>query len=152
MFGGFAANELAVRIDDCQPKAILAGSCGIEPGRVVEYKPLLDQAIDLAKHKPQHCYIWQREQSVAPLNNDRDIDWLEAETNAAPADCVSLDSNHPLYILYTSGTTGAPKGVVRDTGGSIVSLKWTMKNIYGCLLYTSPSPRDGLLSRMPSSA
>jgi len=131
VFGGFAANELAVRIDDCQPKAILAGSCGIEPGRVVEYKPLLDQAIDLAKHKPQHCYIWQREQSVAPLNNDRDIDWLEAETNAVPADCVSLDSNHPLYILYTSGTTGAPKGVVRDTGGSIVSLKWTMKNIYG---------------------
>ena len=131
VFGGFAANELAVRIDDCQPKAILAGSCGIEPGRIVEYKPLLDQAIELATHKPAHCYIWQREQAVASLIEGRDRDWRETEKAASAADCVMVNSNHPLYILYTSGTTGAPKGVVRDTGGGIVSLKWTMNNIYG---------------------
>ncbi len=131
VFGGFAANELAVRIDDCKPKAILAASCGLEPGRTVEYKPLLDQAIDLAAHKPDHCYIWQREQARASMIEGRDFDWRESETQASPADCIAVESNHPLYILYTSGTTGAPKGVVRDTGGSIVSLKWTMKNIYG---------------------
>ncbi len=131
VFGGFAANELAVRIDDCQPKAILAASCGLEPGRVVEYKPLIDQAIELARHKPDHCYIWQREQARASMLDGRDLDWQATEANSKAADCVTVDSNHPLYILYTSGTTGAPKGVVRDTGGSIVSLKWTMKNIYG---------------------
>ena len=130
VFGGFAANELAVRIDDCQPKAILAASCGLEPGRVVEYKPLIDQAITLAKHKPDHCYIWQREQASASMQDGRDLDWQATEASSEQADCVTVDSNHPLYILYTSGTTGAPKGVVRDTGGSIVSLKWTMKNIY----------------------
>ena len=130
VFGGFAANELAVRIDDCQPKAILAASCGLEPGRVVEYKPLIDQAITLAKHKPDHCYIWQREQARASMQDGRDLDWQATEASSEQADCVTVDSNHPLYILYTSGTTGAPKGVVRDTGGSIVSLKWTMKNIY----------------------
>ena len=130
VFGGFAANELAVRIDDCQPKAILAASCGLEPGRVVEYKPLIDQAITLAKHKPDHCYIWQREQARASMQDGRDLNWQATEANSEQADCVTVDSNHPLYILYTSGTTGAPKGVVRDTGGSIVSLKWTMKNIY----------------------
>jgi len=130
VFGGFAANELAVRIDDCQPKAILAASCGLEPGRVVEYKPLIDQAITLAKHKPDHCYIWQREQARASMLSGRDLDWQTTEASSEQADCVTVDSNHPLYILYTSGTTGAPKGVVRDTGGSIVSLKWTMKNIY----------------------
>ena len=131
VFGGFAANELAVRLDDCQPKAILAGSCGLEPGRVVEYKPLLDRAIELANHKPSHCYIWQREQAIASLTDGRDKDWQQAETAAPAAECVMVNSNHPLYILYTSGTTGAPKGVVRDTGGGIVSLKWTMNNIYG---------------------
>lgn len=130
VFGGFAANELAVRIDDCQPKAILAASCGLEPGRVVEYKPLLDQAIELAAHKPDHCYLWQREQAIASMIDGRDLDWQETEAVSPPADCVMVNANHPLYILYTSGTTGAPKGVVRDTGGSIVSLKWTMKNIY----------------------
>lgn len=131
VFGGFAANELAVRIDDCTPKMILAASCGLEPGRTVEYKPLLDNAIELATHTPDKCLILQRPQSQASMVAGRDIDWVEAESNAKPADCVPLDSNHPLYILYTSGTTGQPKGVVRDTGGGIVTLKWTMKNIYG---------------------
>ena len=131
VFGGFAANELAVRIDDCKPKAILAASCGLEPGRVVEYKPLIDQAIELSDHKPDHCYIWQREQARASMLDGRDLDWQSTEASSKEADCVTVDANHPLYILYTSGTTGAPKGVVRDTGGSIVSLKWTMKNIYG---------------------
>lgn len=131
VFGGFAANELAVRLDDCTPKMILAASCGLEPGRTVEYKPLLDDAISLASHKPQACAILQRPQATAALIEGRDFDWLQAETAADAADCVELAANHPLYILYTSGTTGQPKGVVRDTAGGIVSLKWTMKNIYG---------------------
>ena len=131
VFGGFAANELTTRIDDAKPKVIVASSCGIEPGRIVEYKPLLDQAIDMASEKPAHCIIHQREQKQAELVDDRDIDWNDAIADAAPADCVPVAATDPLYIIYTSGTTGIPKGVVRDNGGHMVVLKWSMKNVYG---------------------
>ncbi|MEL6207302.1 MAG: propionyl-CoA synthetase [Pseudomonadota bacterium] len=130
VFGGFAAHELAVRIDDAQPKCIIAASCGIEPGRVVHYKPLLDAALEQADHDPAFCVILQREQEVAELDPDRDDDWHGFQAGVEPADCVPVEGNHPAYILYTSGTTGQPKGVVRPTAGHLVALNWTMKNIY----------------------
>jgi propionyl-CoA synthetase len=130
VFGGFAAHELAVRIDDCTPKAIIAASCGLEPGRVVHYKPLLDEAIEQSTYKPEFCVVFQREQEVAKLIEGRDFSWHGFQYGVKPADCVPVEGNHPAYILYTSGTTGQPKGVVRSTAGHLVALQWSMKNIY----------------------
>ncbi len=130
VFGGFAAKELATRIDDCQPKMILSASCGIEPNRLVAYKPLLDEAIEFAAHKPTKCIIKQRPQLTAELQPGRDFDWDAALDQAEPVDCVAVEATDPLYILYTSGTTGQPKGVVRDNGGHAAALLWSMKNIY----------------------
>ncbi|SOH94121.1 propionyl-CoA synthetase [Monaibacterium marinum] len=130
VFGGFAAPELAVRLDDCAPKAVIAGSCGIEPGRVVHYKPLLDAAIELAQEKPEFCLIHQRDHGAADLVVGRDFDMLDEMSRADPAPCVPVAGSDPAYILYTSGTTGQPKGVVRPTAGHMVALNWSMKNIY----------------------
>ena len=129
VFGGFAANELAVRIDDAAPKAIISGSCGVEPGRIVEYKPLLDSAIEIAHHKPEFNVIFQRPECIADLGTI-DVEWNALQAGTKPAPCVPVSGDHPVYILYTSGTTGAPKGVVRPTAGHLVALHWTMKNIY----------------------
>ncbi len=131
VFGGFAASELAGRIEDAQPKVVVSASCGIEPGRLIAYKPLLDAAIDLVQTKPSACIIVQRPQLKAELQPGRDITWEQAMADAQPADCVAVEATDPLYILYTSGTTGLPKGIVRDNGGHAVALKWSMKNLYG---------------------
>ncbi|MGH7247375.1 MAG: AMP-binding protein, partial [Pseudomonadota bacterium] len=136
VFGGFAARELATRIDDAKPRVILSASCGLEPSRIVAYKPLLDEAIALAQHKPESCLILQRPQARATLVEGRDRDWAAMRDHAliyarSVYDCVPVQATDPLYILYTSGTTGRPKGVVRDNGGHLVALKWSMQYLYG---------------------
>jgi propionyl-CoA synthetase len=131
VFGGFAAHELANRITDARPKVIVSASCGIEAGRIIPYKPLLDKAIELAAVKPERCIIVQRPQENASMIGGRDLDWSEEIADAKPADCVPVEATDPLYILYTSGTTGMPKGIVRDNGGHLVALQWSMQHIYG---------------------
>ena len=130
VFGGFASNELASRIDDSKAKLLVTASCGFEPGRTVEYKPLVDKALKLASHKPEKIILYQRSGHEVKLNAPKEISWDESLANAQDVDCVEMNANDFAYILYTSGTTGIPKGIVRDIGGHIVALKWTMKNIY----------------------
>ncbi|MCV6607835.1 MAG: propionyl-CoA synthetase [Campylobacterales bacterium] len=130
VFGGFAAHELATRIEDAKPRAVISASCGIEGSKVIHYKPLLDEAIKKSSHKPTTCLIYQRPQEKANMLPWRDIDWAEEEEKASPVDCVPVDAIDPLYVLYTSGTTGKPKGVIRSNGGHSVAMKWSMDNIY----------------------
>ena len=130
VFGGFASNELASRIDDSKAKVLLTASCGFEPGRTIQYKPLVDKALKLASHKIEKLILFQRTENEVKLNEPKEISWEEALSNAKNVDCVEMNSNEFAYILYTSGTTGVPKGIVRDIGGHIAALKWTMKNIY----------------------
>ena len=130
VFGGFASNELASRIDDSKAKLLVTASCGFEPGRTVEYKPLVDEAIKQAQHKVSKMILFQRKGHEVKLNSPNEMSWDESLSNAKDTDCIEMNSNEFAYILYTSGTTGTPKGIVRDIGGHIVALKWTMKNIY----------------------
>jgi propionyl-CoA synthetase len=130
VFGGFAAHELSTRIEDAKPRVIMSASCGIEVSRVIHYKPLLDEAIKKSSHKPTTCFIWQRPQERANMLPWRDVDWEVEEAKTSPVDCVPVDAIDPLYILYTSGTTGKPKGVIRSNGGHSVAMKWSMDNVY----------------------
>ena len=130
VFGGFAANELAKRIVDCKPSLVLSASCGLETNRIIKYKPLLDEALTISKHTVKRCVILQRPECHAELMKERDVDWEEFYATGSPTPPVPVPSSHPLYILYTSGTTGTPKGVVRDTGGHAVALKWSLRHLF----------------------